>query len=1113
MQIKKRNDQEVEFRTDKIEQAIFKALNATDSDTSCAYRLTQKVVTIIEALFDKKTPSVEDVQDVVEQILINENLGKTAKAYILYRNQHARLRNEQHVINNYIDLIENYISLNDWKVNENSNMGYSLQGLNNYISSHVSSMYWLHKIYDEEITQEHLSGRIHIHDLGILAVYCCGWDLFDLLCGGLGGVSSKIESKPPKHLASALGQIVNFFYTLQGECYSEDTTVLTNSGWKYFYDTTNDDEFCTLNLITKKIEYQKRLGYIERDHIGQLINFTNDKVDQLVTENHKMLILDYSTKRTAFKLAKDVTCSDAISKVGSFEDMNIENFNENKIETIDYFGKVYCVEVPNQTLFVCRNGKPSWGGNCAGAQAFSNFDTLLAPYIRYDGLNRDQIKQELQEFIFNTNVPTRVGFQCMSEDTEILTSNCWKKYFEVQIGDSIKTFNIETKNIEDQIVNKVFSSEYHGKMYSIKNDETDQLISPKHRVVVSSNKQYELKTIENCLKNQSFQIPLLQDPYIKNITIQEEHITEIDYKGIIWCPNTINETVIARRNGKIFITGNTPFTNITMDLEVPNDYKNMPVIIGGEPQKETYGEFQKEMDIFNDVFCEVMMEGDSKGRIFTFPIPTYNLTVDFNWDNPNLNNLWKMTAKYGIPYFANFINSDMKPDDIRSMCPLTGDTEVIVKSDQEITIKKLCHIIHDMEKNNTQYQVWDGYSNWKNVKSVKTIDDTIYKIKISNGSIVKMGSKHIQPVLINGIIINKSANELETGMWIPYNKKNLIENDNTEIIIETKKDNTYNYYKIESIEIEIEKNNHSLYCFEVEGDHPYFTLADGMITHNCRLRLDNTVLRKRGGGLFASNPMTGSIGVVTLNLPHLAHTSKTKDEFFEKIYNSMLIARRSLKTKRAFLEKNTENGLYPYCKHYLDKIKKNNLKQYWSNHFNTIGIIGMNEACLNLLNASIATEEGKKLAIETLNFMRDKLSEFQIQDDMLYNLEAAPSEGSSYRLAEMDKRRFPDIKTAGITEPYYTNSTHLPVNHTNDIFDALHHQNDIQPLYTGGSLFNGFLGEQISNPNVCKELVKKIAENFNMSYFTITPTFSICSVHGYITGEHHLCPTMSKAIK
>lgn len=949
MQIKKRNDQEVEFRTDKIEQAIFKALNATDSDTSCAYRLTQKVVTIIEALFDKKTPSVEDVQDVVEQILINENLGKTAKAYILYRNQHARLRNEQHVINNYIDLIENYISLNDWKVNENSNMGYSLQGLNNYISSHVSSMYWLHKIYDEEITQEHLSGRIHIHDLGILAVYCCGWDLFDLLCGGLGGVSSKIESKPPKHLASALGQIVNFFYTLQGECYSEDTKILTNSGWKYFYDTTDDDEFCTLNLITKKIEYQKRLGYIERDHIGQLINFTNDKVDQLVTENHKMLILDYSTKRTTFKLAKDVTCSDAISKVGSFEDMNIENFNENKIETIDYSGKVYCVEVPNQTLFVCRNGKPSWGGNCAGAQAFSNFDTLLAPYIRYDGLNRDQIKQELQEFIFNTNVPTRVGFQCMSEDTEILTSNCWKKYFEVQIGDSIKTFNIETKNIEDQIVNKVFSSEYHGKMYSIKNDETDQLISPKHRVVVSSNKQYELKTIENCLKNQSFQIPLLQDTYIKNITIQEEHITEIDYKGIIWCPNTINETVIARRNGKIFITGNTPFTNITMDLEVPNDYKNMPVIIGGEPQKETYGEFQKEMDIFNDVFCEVMMEGDSKGRIFTFPIPTYNLTVDFNWDNPNLNNLWKMTAKYGIPYFANFINSDMKPDDIRSMC--------------------------------------------------------------------------------------------------------------------------------------------------------------------CRLRLDNTVLRKRGGGLFASNPMTGSIGVVTLNLPHLAYTSKTKDEFFEKIYNSMLIARRSLKTKRTFLEKNTENGLYPYCKHYLDKIKKNNLKKYWSNHFNTIGIIGMNEACLNLINTSIATEEGKKLAIETLNFMRDKISEFQIQDDMLYNLEAAPSEGSSYRLAEMDKRRFPDIKTAGITEPYYTNSTHLPVNHTNDIFDALHHQNDIQPLYTGGSLFNGFLGEQISNPNVCKELVKKIAENFNMSYFTITPTFSICSVHGYITGEHHLCPTMSKAIK
>ena len=947
MKIKKRNGQEVDFDSNKIEQAIFKALNATDSDTSYAHRLKQKVVTIIEALFDKKIPEVEDVQDVVEQVLINENLSKTAKAYILYRNQHARLRNEQHVINNYIDLVENYIGLSDWKVNENSNMGYSLQGLNNYISSHVSSIYWLHKIYDEEIAQEHLSGRIHIHDLSILSVYCCGWDLFDFLCMGLGGVPAKIESNPPKHLASALGQIVNFFYTIQGECYSEDTKVLTKAGWKFFYDTTDEDEFYTINLDNKTTEFQKRLNYIEKEYTGQLINFTSDNFNQLVTENHKMIFFDNNENKIIFKLAKDVFLENIYAYAGINQETTI--FQKNKI---DYSGKVYCVQVPNQTLLVSRNGKASWGSNCAGAQAFSNFDTLIAPFIRYDGLNREQVKQHLQEFIFNINVPTRVGFQCMSEDTEILTSDGWKKHFEIKVGDNIKTFNLKTKNIEDQTVNHFFSSKYNGKMYSIKNDETNQLISPKHRVVINHpNNKYDLLPIENCLTLPEIQTPILQkqDSNIKNIIIDRTHITEVVYEGTIWCPNTINETVIARRNGKIFITGNTPFTNITMDLEVPSFYKNMPVIIGGQPQKETYGDFQPEMDIFNDVFCEVMMEGDSKGRIFTFPIPTYNLTKDFNWDNLNLEKLWKITSKYGIPYFANFINSDMKPDEVRSMC--------------------------------------------------------------------------------------------------------------------------------------------------------------------CRLRLDNTELRKRGGGLFASNPMTGSIGVVTINLPRLAYISKTKENFFKEIYNCMLISRRSLKTKRNFLEKNTENGLYPYSRHYLSKIKQNNLKQYWSNHFNTIGIIGMNEACLNLLNISIATEEGKSFAIETLNFMREKLSEFQIQDDMLYNLEAAPCEGSSYSLAKMDKKQFPDIKTSGITEPYYTNSTHLPVNHTNDIFDALLHQNEIQPLYTGGTLFNGFLGEQISNPKACKELVKKIAENFNMSYFTITPTFSICPVHGYVTGEHHLCPTMSKVIK
>jgi ribonucleoside-triphosphate reductase len=282
------------------------------------------------------------------------------------------------------------------------------------------------------------------------------------------------------------------------------------------------------------------------------------------------------------------------------------------------------------------------------------------------------------------------------------------------------------------------------------------------------------------------------------------------------------------------------------------------------------------------------------------------------------------------------------------------------------------------------------------------------------------------------------------------------------------------------------------------------------VTHNCRLRLDNRELRKRGGGLFASNPMTGSIGVVTINLPKHAYESKEKSVFFESVYNSLLVARKSLSIKRKVLEKYTENGLYPYARFYLSKIKNSKRNQYWSNHFNTIGVIGMNEACLNLINQTIATPEGTQLAIETLEFIREKLTEFQEQDDMMYNLEATPGEGTSYRLAQMDKRQYPNIKTSGITEPYYTNSTALPVNQTTDLFDALAHQDQILPLYTGGSVHHGFIGEQIHDPNVCKELVKKIANMFKIPYFTITPTFSICPTHGYIAGEHHNCPVITK---
>lgn len=655
-QIRKRDGRVVKFDPEKITNAIAKAGAATgEYDSGTARRLTIKVLTLAEQLLGDRIPSVEEIQDIVEETLLQTPYRKTAKAYIIYRDQHARLRE---VINKMeVDLVDQYLQKADWKINENSNMDYSLQGLNNYISSEVSKVYWLNEIYTPEIKKAHTDGDFHIHDLSLLSVYCVGWDLYDLLIEGFRGVTGKVESRPAKHLRSALGQVVNFFYTLQGEA--------------------------------------------------------------------------------------------------------------------------------------------------AGAQAFSNFDTLLAPFIRYDKLTYQEVKQALQEFIFNINVPTRVGFQ-------------------------------------------------------------------------------------------------------------------------------------------------TPFTNVTLDVNVPKHYADRNVIIGGVPKKETYGEFQEELNLFNKAFLEVMAEGDAKGRVFTFPIPTYSITRDFNWDNPLMDGLWEMTAKYGVPYFSNFVNSDMSPEDARSMC--------------------------------------------------------------------------------------------------------------------------------------------------------------------CRLRIDNRELVKRGGGLFGSNPLTGSIGVVTLNMPRLGYLAGSEAEFFERLEKLMYHAKESLEIKRKVLEAFTDRNLYPYTKHYLRGIRER-MGSYWKNHFSTIGLVGMNEACLNLMGKTIAEREGMDFAKRVLDFMNAKLLEYQAETGNNFNLEATPAEGTSFSLARIDKAKYPDIISANENggPAFYTNSTQLPVNYTDDIFEALDLQDEIQVKYTGGTVFHTFIGERIAEPIAAKVLVRKICETYHMPYFTLTPTFSVCPDHGYIRGEIEACPDCNAA--
>jgi ribonucleoside-triphosphate reductase len=656
--VRKREGMLEPFDQERITSAIWKAAKAVGGrDREQAKKLSDQVVQVLERRFEENgVPTVEEIQDVVEKTLIENGHARTAKAYILYRKQHQDLRELASLLSS-ADLVDQYLEIEDWRVKENSNMSYSLQGLNNYLSSTVVAKYWISRIYAPNIAAAHFSGDMHIHDLGVLGAYCVGWDLKELLVSGFGGITGKIESKPAKHFRTALGQAVNFFYTLQGEA--------------------------------------------------------------------------------------------------------------------------------------------------AGAQAFSTFDTYLTPFIHYDNLAFKDVKQALQEFFFNMNVPTRVGFQ-------------------------------------------------------------------------------------------------------------------------------------------------TPFTNVTLDLTVPSFMEDENVIVGGQVMDATYGDMREEMEMFNTAFADVMNEGDSKGRVFTFPIPTYCVTKDFNWDSPVAEKVFEVTAKYGVPYFSNFINSDMKPEDVRSMC--------------------------------------------------------------------------------------------------------------------------------------------------------------------CRLRIDNRELAKRGGGFFGANPLTGSIGVVTLNVPRIGYLAKDEDEFFERLMQMMEIAKESLETKRKVLEGFTDLGLYPYSRRYLRGVKTEHGK-YWRNHFSTIGIVGLNEAIVNLLGVSIASLEGTDFAVRVLSRMREKLVEFQKETDHMYNLEATPAEGTSYRLARIDKKKYPDIIVANEKnvkagfEPFYTNSSQLPVDFDGDLFEALEHQDKLQTLYTGGTVFHIYLGERLNSWKAAADLIRRVSWNSHLPYFTLTPTFSICPSHGYMTGERKECPT------
>jgi ribonucleoside-triphosphate reductase len=1055
--IKKRDGTTADFDQSKITKAIFKAITAAgQGDGVRSKKLSDKVTQILNRRFKKgEIPDVEQIQDIVEETLVLENLVETARAYILYREQRRRIREAVTISEEAVDRMDQYLGKLDWEVQENANMAFSLQGLNHYGVSYIVKKYWLNKIYPKEVREANESGDFHVHNLDTLGPYCAGWDLYDLLLKGFCGVPGKVETKPAKHFRAILGQLVNFLYTLQGEV--------------------------------------------------------------------------------------------------------------------------------------------------AGAVAVSNFDTLLAPFIRYDNLNYQQVKQAMQEFLFNMAVPTRVGFQC-------------------------------------------------------------------------------------------------------------------------------------------------PFSNITLDLKPSPVFAKQPVIIGGKPQKETYGEFQEEMKIFDRALYETMLEGDKSGRPFHFPIPTINITKDFPWDDPAFDLIFEASAKYGTNYFANYINSEMSPEDVRSMC-LDKEEEILFRNSRKIKRSSVKEVVEHYKAGDFDKEGWaeckkEGNlevlslnpktlkTEWSPVKRFLKVTDTqSIEITTEDGKKAIFSIKHPIPIFTKRGIEMKFAKDVKKGDYLislknasanlskeyqkidslilnedlakilgyfiadgnylfktpkekgilrglqftfkTADKKNLVvikslikkvfnqnckeKQDpryntyylylyNSELakklynagfkkygrlpqilfnspasVIKSflefhfkgdgyekrkeihindlelsrdlvllysligcpvtyklrkksqriylqhakskiKKDNgwinnpilaervpgwlaisttkvpglvksrmvgfdtldkynahTDNSLKIQNSDIyltrvklvrkKISKTVREFYDLELEKNH-LFLHSLGQISFNCcRLRLDLTDLYNRGGGgLFGAGSKTGSIGVVTINLPRIGFLSKTKKDFLERLGKMMDLAKESLEIKRKTIENFIEKGLYPYSRFYLSDIKKAR-GGYYANHFATIGLVGMNEAVLNFIGENVASKRGRNFTLEVLDFMRERLVKYQKETGNIYNLEATPAESTAYRLALKDKEMYPEIVASGTKkEPYYTNSSQLPVSYTTDPFEALKLQDDIQCKYSGGTVLHFFLGERISDIQTVKNLIKKVFSNFHLPYITLTPTFSICPTHGYIAGEHFTCP-------
>ena len=1079
--VKKRDGSIAYFDETRIADAIFKAITATDQgDGKKSKRLSNKVIQILNRRFKKdEIPQVEQIQDIVEEVLILEGLVDTAKAYILYREQRRRIREAVAMVDESTEGVDKYLQELDWQVHENANMAYSLQGLNQYTISAITKKYWLNRIYPKEIREAAANEDFHIHNLETLAPYTFfGREVV------IAKLNRNIKLISLKDLYEEIFQQEKLLNKDDGAFakYPEDLFVLDKGGWvkvsrmvkkdkernmRYIKSEQGRSVIVTDNhpFIIKKDgkeneieakEVKEKEDLVFSAYIPSLLSAENlfskkyiYVAEELIEKRHTNFFLEgfewqdfvknwggslrsqgtlsvsngANSVNNELKLTEDIGYLVGIFITeGNYNSWRLEITNSDE-EIIKKIQRI-CASIGVRAYVNNRENTKRISLNCSTLKllfekVFQIKDLNRNKNLPFDILtyNTDFIKGVIAGIIdgdgcvdpenkahSNSQVLIRVSSRTMMEQLSILL-----QFFGIIARDRVSVEDIGKKNIFN---GKEITQNYpiYGIVFSKK--EGVDFPSFKYKKAVAAKKHWRVENygwskvlnnkfttiaddvifdittnsgtffcngllVHNCMGWDLYDLLLrgfggvaskIESRPAKHFrtamgqlvnflfTLQGESAgaNAVSNFDTLLAPfiryDNLNYSQVKQAMQEFLyncmvptrVGFQTPFLNVSLDIKIPEFYKKQPVIIGGKPQKETYGEFQEEVNVFNRAFYECMMEGDAKNRPFTFPIPTVSITKDFDWDDPNLNPLWEATAKYGVNYFSNFIHGDLEPEDFRSMC--------------------------------------------------------------------------------------------------------------------------------------------------------------------CRLRLSNKELYKRGGGLFGSAPLTGSIGVVTINMPRIGYLSKTKKEFFDRLSHLMDLAKESLEIKRKALEDFMEKGLYPYSKYYLASVKQLR-NAYFGNHFSTIGLMGMNEAILNFLGENIGSKRGRKFAIEVLEFMRERLIKYQEETGNLYNLEATPGEGTSFRQARTDKEKYPDIKTAGTkTVPYYTNSTQLPVNYTDDIFEALKLQDDLQRLYTGGTVVHLFLGERVSDAQMAKNLVRKVFENFKLPYVTLTPTFSICPSHGYLDGEHFECP-------